>query len=126
MRSLPNTSRQSRRYTPRWLRTLGAVLLFTISMPVVLMLLPGDEPKLHSQKSEPEFRPIRLLKEFPAITDVPILQADEVDEELTDNELVIGVVVNEEARAYPINMLTGPKREIINDTLGGQSIAATW
>ena len=26
----------------------------------------------------------------------------------------------------PINMLTNPTREIINDTLGGRSIAATW
>ena len=31
-----------------------------------------------------------------------------------------------QARAYPINMLTGPSREIINDVLGGVPIAATW
>jgi hypothetical protein len=49
-----------------------------------------------------------------------------VKDEVTDNELVLGVVVNGEARAYPINMLTGPSREIINDTLGGTAIAATW
>jgi len=43
-----------------------------------------------------------------------------------DNELVLGLELNGEARAYPINMLTGPSREIINDTLGGIPIAATW
>jgi hypothetical protein len=42
------------------------------------------------------------------------------------NELVLGVVVEGKARAYPINMLTGPRREIINDELGGKAIAATW
>ncbi len=74
----------------------------------------------------PEFRPIRLLGEFPAIQDVPVLAATAVDEEVLDSELVLGVVVDGEARAYPINMLNGPKREIINDRLGGRSIAATW
>ena len=42
------------------------------------------------------------------------------------NELVLGVVIGHQARAYPINMLTGPSREIFNDELGGQAIAATW
>jgi len=43
-----------------------------------------------------------------------------------DDELVIGVVIDGEARAYPINQLTGPDREIINDELAGTAIAATW
>jgi len=43
-----------------------------------------------------------------------------------DNELVLGVEVNGMARAYRINELTGPRREIINDTLSGLPIAATW
>ena len=30
------------------------------------------------------------------------------------------------ARAYPINMLTGPHREIINDKIGETAFAATW
>jgi hypothetical protein len=36
------------------------------------------------------------------------------------------VMINGESRAYPINMLTGPSREILNDRLGGTAIAATW
>jgi len=39
---------------------------------------------------------------------------------------VLAVTVGEQSRAYPINMLTGPEREILNDTLGGRAIAATW
>ena len=57
-----------------------------------------------------------------AIVDAKFLKSDEV----VGNELVLGVVVNGKARAYPINMLTGPAREIINDQLGGAAIAATW
>ncbi len=63
-------------------------------------------------------RPIR------AITNPPTTSAGEAD--INDNELVIGVVVNNKARAYSINQLTGPQREIINDELGGVAIAATW
>ena len=63
-------------------------------------------------------RPIR------AITDPPILSA--ADANVDENELVIGVVVDDKARAYPINQLTGPRREIINDVLAGTAIAATW
>ena len=51
---------------------------------------------------------------------------DEAGRFVKDEELVLGVVVKGEARAYPINMLTSPRREIINDKLGGQAIAATW
>ncbi len=62
----------------------------------------------------------------PPIIDAPIVAAEEIGDAVTDNELVLGVVINGAARAYPINMLTGPTREIINDELGGQSIAASW
>lgn len=72
------------------------------------------------------FRPIRLVPAQPAIVDVPVTAARDINGRVTDKELVFGVVVNGEARAYPINMLTGPKREILNDTLGKQAIAATW
>ena len=63
---------------------------------------------------------------YEPIIDAPTLSAKEADKKLGEAELVLGVVVGEEARAYPINMLTGPSREIINDTLGGRAIAATW
>lgn len=45
---------------------------------------------------------------------------------LGDSDLVMGVVINGEARAYPVNYMNGPKNEVVNDTLGGQAIASTW
>jgi len=79
------------------------------------------------------FRPRKVVREFPAI-DVTspasqrkhIRTAKQAAQQLNDKELVLGVVVGGQARAYPINMLTGPVREIINDRLGGRAIAATW
>ncbi len=72
------------------------------------------------------FAPVFVVDEFEPITDAPVIGAREVEDEVNDGELVIGVEIGGEARAYPINMLTGPEREIINDTLGGRPIAATW
>ena len=65
-----------------------------------------------------------LRKPIRAIVDPKIAAANDV--QLAANALVIGVELNGQARAYPINQLTGPMREIINDTLGGTAIAATW
>ena len=72
------------------------------------------------------FQPRRVVPPRRPITDAPAIPADEVTDQVSDQELVLGVVVGDQARAYPINMLTGPSREIINDTLGGSAIAATW
>ena len=73
-----------------------------------------------------DFRPSQAVKAFPAIENPPHVNAETANEMLQPNELVLGVTVDGVARAYPINMLTGPSREIFNDTLGDRSIAATW
>ena len=46
--------------------------------------------------------------------------------ELQGDALVLGVTINGESRAYPLNQLIGPEREVFNDFLGGQAIMATW
>ncbi len=67
-----------------------------------------------------------IKKKFPAIEASEAQSFEEADQRLLDEELVIGVEINGQSRAYPINMLTGPSREIINDKLGETAIAATW
>ncbi len=76
--------------------------------------------------SADSFDPQQVIGPLAPITDIPTLSAQEAGEKIEDSELVLGVVVNGAARAYPINMMTGPSREVFNDTLGGQPIAATW
>jgi len=73
-----------------------------------------------------EFNPKRVVKRFDPIRNPKVVPAGEAGKFVRDDELILGVVVNEEARAYPINMLTNPTREIINDRVGGRAIAATW
>ena len=43
---------------------------------------------------------------------------------LEDDELVIGISLNGEAKAYPITVLRS--REMVNDELGGLPILVTW
>jgi len=81
------------------------------------LVLAEDDSRSEHGNSLPLFDPI---------VDAPVIRADEARDRIRPDELVLGVVAGGEARAYPINMLTGPRREIINDTLGGDPIAATW
>lgn len=88
---------------------------------------PG--PRGQAELPEPiaeGFTPRRLMVPQKPITDAEFLRPEEVGDQVLGGELVLGVVVNGEARAYPINMLSGARREIINDRLGGAPIAATW
>jgi hypothetical protein len=92
---------------------------------------PWSQPQLVAaetqQPSIDEFRPQVVIKRrFRPLTKFPIATAKLAAGKINDAELVLGVVIEGQARAYPINMLTGPAREILNDSLGGHAIAATW
>ena len=70
--------------------------------------------------------PGRALAAQPVVSDFEVVSAEDASGMIDDDQLVIGVSIGKESRAYPIGMLEGPGREIINDELGGESIAATW
>jgi len=80
----------------------------------------------NSENIEPGFKPVQLMRPLPAIKEFPVVTAAAAQGKLGDAELVLGVEIDGNARAYPINMLTGPQREILNDQLGQLPIAATW
>lgn len=91
-----------------------------------VLLIAAYALRLPAQQGDADFRPQRVLAAQPPITEFPTKPVREAKDSLNPSELVIGVTVGKEARAYPINMLTGPQREILNDTLGDKAIAATW
>ena len=90
----------------------------------LLYLLAGGA--LLAQGVGDDFDPRQVVRPFDPIVDPKLVVAGEAGELVRDDELVLGVVVGAEARAYPINMLTNPSREIVNDKVGGRAIAATW
>lgn len=73
-----------------------------------------------------DFRPMEAVPRMPVVAGFETLSADEADRRIRGDELVLAVEVNGQARAWPLNVMTGPEREVFNDQLGGRSIAATW
>lgn len=61
---------------------------------------------------------------IPAIDDPKFVSVSEADEQYQDNELILGVEFNGDARAYSVPLLSS--HEIVNDTVGGVKIAVTW
>jgi len=93
---------------------------------LLLLILPVLLFASVSATAAENFNPRQVVPPFDPIVDPDIAPPGEAGDWVEDDELVLGVVVDGEARAYPINMLTQPTREIINDRLGGRDIAATW
>lgn len=64
--------------------------------------------------------------------DIPAIFADDTifvdatagSAEWADEELVIGLTIAEESRAYPVALLS--LHEVVNDTVGGQPVLVTW
>ena len=59
-----------------------------------------------------------------AITDPVFVPAAEAAEWMGDGEQVIGLEIEGEVKAYPINILS--RHEIANDVVGGTPLAVTW
>lgn len=93
---------------------------FTLAA-ILLLCLPAT-----ATAKERKYKPIRAGAAATPITKPPVLPAAKVKDQVTSGELVLGVVVGGHPRAYPVNMLAGPKRGVINDTLAGTAFAATW
>jgi hypothetical protein len=109
----------------RLLASLSLVLLLNAA-PLLARQQRGVENSSQVETATPDFNPTRLSPPSRPVVNAPFIKAVEVVNEVAPDELVLGVTIKAQARAYPLNMLTGLTYEIINDTLGGQAIAATW
>jgi hypothetical protein len=92
-----------------------------------MLLLPVSALSARGQQATRKgFRPVRSADTFPPVTSFPVKTGKEADGLLAPSQLVLGVVVGKEARAYPISRLSSPADHIVNDTLGGRPIAVTF
>ena len=120
----------------RWLWLLTGCLSASLLITVIISAVAQDDSMevtdwvtVESGRApldKSNFQPMVAADRFPPITEFPVVSAEEAAGHIDPSELVIGLQIGSEARAYPINMLTGPSREILNDQLGDQAIAATW
>ncbi len=61
---------------------------------------------------------------IPAILDPQFLHSEDAASQMKANERVIGLSIDGDHRAYPLNLLS--RHEIVNDTVGGVPVAVTW
>lgn len=88
----------------------------TPDQPVSLPTIPDIDPTDIVSLLSPDA--------IPAIDDPQFESATSAAAHLKPDERVIGVVINGDARAYPINILSS--HEIVNDVVGGEPVAVTW
>jgi hypothetical protein len=86
-------------------------------------------PLVAGKVANPDFKPTGKGTKFPPTTEFPIKPVREAKDAFKPSEVVLGVVVGKEARAYPVNMMMGGdanRYHILNDKLGGKAIMPTW
>jgi hypothetical protein len=112
---------------PSHIRDPGGVR-FALWLAIAAILLSPAAHLLAAQELRIEPREIVTLlpkDAIPAILDpAPLLVPAAEVRDVRDSDQVLGVVIDEESRAYPIAFLSW--HEIVNDTVGGVPIAATW
>jgi hypothetical protein len=75
----------------------------------------------------PEFNAERHFLPQPAMTEIPVKTVHEAWNAFGPDELVLGVTVGAESRAYPLNAFEDDwSHKILNDTVGGRPIAASF
>jgi hypothetical protein len=113
------------------MRKILNVPVSPLNVLVALVLLAGVgyvllKPKPHRKNTE-EFQPDRYMWPQAPTTKFSVKKVGEALKELDPSELVLGVSVGKESRAYPINMLNHqPATKVVNDVLGGRPLMATW
>ena len=61
---------------------------------------------------------------IPSIDDPRFNTAEAASDGMTPDEFVIGVSIDGEHRAYPVNILS--RHEIVNDRIADRAFAVTW
>lgn len=113
----------------QWLLMLGAVgicmLLVVFAEDIFPWLRQEEDVTIPSQDNrEVTMHTILSQDAIPAIDNPQFVSASQADSDYRDSELVIGVEINGDARAYSVPMLSN--HEIVNDTVGGVPVAVTW
>ncbi len=116
---------------------LGALVFLVVFLPQLRqwwLTLQADEvtityPSAQRDRPGPETRDLKIVSVLgrdgiPAILNPDMISADIPSIQMDPNERVLGLSINGDHRAYPLNMLS--RHEIVNDTVGGKPVAVTW
>jgi hypothetical protein len=82
------------------------------------------EPEVHGTFQGDPMYSVLPVDAIPAIREPAFVTGEAADRQMRPDEPVLGVVIGGEAHAYSLWQLDA--HEIVNDTVGGRAIAATW
>ena len=96
-----------------------------VLLPLLLWMFFGAGLLARSSEIDPR-EIVTLLPPdvIPAILEPEHISIGEAGKFMNNGHRVLGVSINGESRAYPINILSS--HEIANDFVGGVKIAVTW
>ncbi len=115
-----------------WLLVIGAVLIVAIiglqrfglfgqevDLPLNSILVPAGE-----EGRTVEVFTLTARDSIKPIDDPKFVTAAEAEPQMLPTEVVIGLNVGGETKAYPVNVLS--QHEIVNDVVGGTPVAVTF
>ncbi len=107
----------------RRLRRLSPIVVLAATLLTTQASGQAGQRRESTNRDRSDFTMLRD-EGFPMNLDPEIISASAAD--IDDDDIVMGVVINGEARAYPVGYMNGPDNEIVNDELGGELIAPSW
>ena len=88
----------------------------------LLGILIGLSGPIRAEEPPPGVVQILERGRIAAIFDPKFVTAEEA--EIAEDAWVLGVVIDDQARAYSLNLLN--RHEVVNDQIGEKSFAAVW
>ena len=104
-------------------------LFYFLRDDVAIQQVQPSDSQRQASRGEDYMRSYKIVVALPkdairAILEPEFISPVDAENQMTDNEQVIGVSINGDALAYPIYMLSS--HEIVNDVVGGEHVAVTW
>jgi hypothetical protein len=108
----------------REVRALSIVALLIAASGLAAGVARGTEMEVAFEHEGDPVYSVLPPGKIPAIEEPRFLSGEEAAQQMAPEEPVLGITVDDEARAYSLWQLDA--HEIVNDRAGGAALAATW
>jgi len=104
----------------------AGLLIFVIVATIIFTIGPPETTttSLSTSYNGVEIVPDLRKDSIPALTNPELVSASSDISWLNDSDLVIGVMINGDVRAYPVKIMSW--HEIVNETIGGKDVVVTY
>ncbi len=92
--------------------------------PGGIVVVNSDTARNASEEKSLEIVTLLGFDAIPSIENPRFVDQSEADDTYDPDELVLGVEIDGDSRAYSVPLLI--RHEIVNDVVGGKPIAVTW